>query len=84
VLAVGLVVLVVVGHEIGEREAVVRGDEVDAGVGTAAAAVVEVAGAGAALREFADEAAIALPVGAHRVAVLVVPLGPADGKLPTW
>jgi hypothetical protein len=30
VLAVGLVVLAVVGDEIGEREAVVGGDEVDA------------------------------------------------------
>jgi hypothetical protein len=33
VVAVGLVVLVVVADEVAEREAVVRGDEVDAGVG---------------------------------------------------
>jgi len=33
VLAVRLVVLLVVGYQIREREAVVRGDEVDAGAG---------------------------------------------------
>ena len=43
--AVGLVVLVVVADEIGEGEAVVRGDEVDAGVRTPAALLVEIAAA---------------------------------------
>ena len=46
VLGVGLVVLVVIGHEVVQREAVVRGDEVDRRVGAAPAAAVEVAGAG--------------------------------------
>ena len=81
VLAVGLVVLVVVADQIVQREAVVGGDEIDAGVGLAAAVLVEVAGAGKAPGEIADQAAVALPVGAHGVAVAVVPLGPAGGKI---
>ena len=42
---------------------------------------VEVARAGEAARELADQAAVAFPVGAHRVAVLVVPLGPAGREV---
>ena len=45
-LAVRLVVLVVVGDEVVEREAVVRGDEVDAVRRAAAAALVDVRAAG--------------------------------------
>ena len=43
VLAVGLVVLVVVGDEVGGREAVVGGDEVDRGGGAAVAVAEQVA-----------------------------------------
>ena len=46
VLAVGLVVLAVVGDQVGEREAVVAGDEVDRGDRPAPAGLVQVAGAG--------------------------------------
>ena len=81
VLAVGLVVLVVVAHEVAQREAVVRGDEVDAGVRPAAAVLVQIARAGDAVGELADQAAVALPVVADRVAILAVPLGPADREV---
>ena len=54
VFAVGLVVLVVVADEIVQREAVVRGDEVDAGVGLAAVVLVQIAAAGEPVGEFAD------------------------------
>ena len=81
VLEVGLVVLLVVGDEVGEREAVVRSDVVDARVRPPAAPAVQVARAGEAARELADQAAVALPVRAHGVAVLVVPLGPAGGEV---
>src|SRR5690606_42145270 len=43
--AVGLVVFLVVGDEVAEREAVVGGDEVDARVGRAAIVLVQVAAA---------------------------------------
>ena len=54
VLAVGLVVLAVVADEVGQGEAVVAGDEVDAGVGAATARRVDVARAGEARGELGD------------------------------
>ena len=53
-LAVGLVVLVVVRDQVAQREAVVRGDEVDARDGAAAVVLVEVARAGEAGGELAE------------------------------
>src|SRR4030095_1707302 len=74
--AVGFVVLLVVADEIGQREAVVRGDEIDARVRAASALLVEIAAAGDARRELGHAPAIAEPEAADRVAVLAVPLGP--------
>ena len=68
VLAVRLVVLVVVGDEIVEREAVVRGDEVDGGPRLAAALGEQVGRGGEPRREVGQLAVVAAPVGAHRVA----------------
>ena len=76
VLAVGLVVLLVVGDEVVQREAVVGGDEVDAGEGAAARAAVEVAAAGEAVAELGQGLVLAPPEVAHGVAVLAVPLRP--------
>ncbi len=81
VLAVGLVVLLVVGDEIAQREAVVRGDEVDAGVRPPAVVLVEVGAAGEAVGELAERPLLAAPVVAHRVAVLAVPLAPAHREV---
>ena len=53
VLQVRLVVLLVVGDEVAQREAVVRGDEVDRGERVAAVVLVQVAGAGQARGEVA-------------------------------
>ena len=85
VFAVGFVVLVVVADEIVQREAVVAGDEVDAGVRPAAAPLVQVAAA----RKAAWRTRETVPPSpfqncADAVAVLAVPLGPErPGKLPT-
>ena len=78
VLAVGLVVLVVVADQVGEGEAVVAGDEVDAGVGAAAARGVDVAGARQS-REASSGTwpGVAAPEPPHAVAVRAVPLRPA-------
>ncbi len=81
VLAVGLVVLLVVGNQVLQREAVVRGDEVDAGMRPPARPSVQVLRAGEALRQVAHHAIVALPVAAHAVAEAVVPLGPAVGEV---
>jgi len=51
VLAVCLVVLLVVADEIGEREPIVRGDEIDAGVRPASTLLVEIAAAGQTRRQ---------------------------------
>jgi len=59
----------------------VGGDEIDAGVGIAAAYAIQIAGAGEPLRKLAYESAVAFPVGAHRIAVFVVPLGPAEREI---
>ena len=74
-LEIRLVVLLVVGDEVAEREAVVRGDEVDRRERPAPVVLVEVARAGEAGRELAD-GRLAAPEVAHRVAVHPVPLGP--------
>src|SRR4051794_23964103 len=59
-----------------------RGDEVDAGVGLAAIALVEIAGACEALRQFRDQTAMAFPEAPNAVAVLAVPLAPEDREVP--
>ena len=80
VLEVGLVVLLVVGDEVVEREAVVGGDEVDRRERVAAVALVEVAGAGEARRELVH-ARLPAPEVAHRVAIDAIPLRPQDREV---
>jgi len=58
-----------------QREAVVRGDEIDAGAGLAAVVSKQIARAGEPFGQLADAAAIAAPEPADRVAAAVVPLG---------
>ena len=82
VLAVGLVVLVVVGDQVREREAVVRGDEVDRGDRPAAVAEVQVAGAGQPGGELGQRGVLAAPEIPHRVPVLAVPLRPQRREVP--
>ena len=75
VLAVGVVVLLVVRHEVAHREAVVGGDEVDAGDRAPPRVLVEVGGPGQPRGELAERR-LAAPEVADGVAVLAVPLGP--------
>ena len=75
-LAVGVVVLVVVGDQVRQREPVVRGDEVDAGHRVARVGLVEVGAAGEPAGEVVDGPGLAPPEVAHRVAVVAVPLRP--------
>ena len=77
VLAVRLVVLVVVGDEIVEREAVVRRHEVDRGPRLAAAIGEQVGRRGEAGGELGQLSVVAAPIGPHRVAIAVVPFRPA-------
>ncbi len=54
VFAVGLVVLLVVGNQVAQREAVVRGDEVDARGGTPRGVLIEIGAAGEPIPEFGE------------------------------
>ena len=81
VLAVGLVVLVVVGDEVAQREAVMGGDEVDRGVRRTAVVGVQVARAGEPGGHGPHAGGVAAPEVAHGVAVLVVPLHPRRREL---
>src|SRR5207248_9682065 len=81
VLAICLVVLVVVRDEIVEREAVVRGDEVDARPGLASRPVEDLRRSAKARRQRLRRG-LRAPEVAHRVAELVVPLRPARRKAP--
>ena len=79
-LPVRLVVLLVVRDEVGEREAVVGGDEVDRRERPAAVVLVEVARAGEALGELGDRR-VPAPEVADAVAVDAVPLRPEDREV---
>ena len=79
VLAVRLVVLVVVGDEIVQREAIVRGDEVDRGPRLPPAALEQIRRRAQPRRERAG-GRVPCPEAPGRVAELIVPLRPARRK----
>ena len=76
VLAVRLVVLAVVGDQVGEGEPVMRGDEIDAGVGAPPGPLVQVGAAGQPVGEIRQGVVSATPVVTDGVAVAPVPLRP--------
>ena len=86
VLAVRLVVLVVVRDEVAQREAVVRGDEVDADAyGRRPVVVVEVGAAGEAVGELAEGLSARRASSRARVSrYLPFHSDHSGGKLPTW
>src|SRR5262245_25055656 len=81
VLAIGLIVLVVVGDEIVEVEAVMGSDEVDARPRLAATLVEQVSRPGDALDEIRNLPGVSFPEAAHSVAEFVVPFRPARREL---
>src|SRR5215469_4948463 len=80
-LAILLIVLVVVGDEIMQGEAVMRGNEIDAGPGFPTPPVEVIPGTGAALGEIGQLARLAFPKSAHGVAKLVVPFRPSRWEM---
>ena len=80
-LAVGVVVLALVGDEVVQREAVVRGDEVDAGLRLAALVLEQVGRAGEAVADLRRQVLVPLPVAADGVAELPVPLAEGGGEV---
>src|SRR5215470_18200191 len=81
VLAIGEIVLFVIGKQVRKRETVMHGDVVDGSARIAALTTEEVGGRRHAARDFADETAFTAPVTPQRAAVAVVPFRPLRGKL---
>src|SRR5262245_33699396 len=81
VLAIGEIVLLVIGKQVGERETVMHGDVVDGSTGGAALMTEEVGGRRHPAGDFTDQTAFAAPVTPQRAAVAVVPFRPLRGKL---
>src|SRR5262249_439683 len=79
-LEVRFVVLVLVAQQVVQRETVVRSHEVHARRRLAGGGFEQVARSGQARSQRADQAGVAAPPGARRVAILVVPLRPARRK----
>src|SRR5690606_36271855 len=77
VFAVGLVVFVVIGNQVVQRKAVMRGNEIHAGPGFAPAPVELVAGCRDAGGKVGGRAGVALPEAAYGVPEPVVPFRPA-------
>ncbi len=71
-----------VAHHVGQGEAVVGGDEVDARLRAPPAGRVEVGRAGEASAEVGGLAGVAAPEAAHGIAEAVVPLRPAAREAP--
>src|SRR6185437_512076 len=79
--AIGFVVLVVVADQVAQREAVMRGDEVDAGGRVTHVVLIKIAAAGEAVAELSELAFVAFPVAADGITVAAVPFGPEGGEL---
>ena len=79
--AIRVVVLVIVADQIVQRKTVVRGNEVDAGVGPTAAMLIQIRTAREAIGNFADLAFIAFPKTPDLISILPVPLRPEDRKI---
>ncbi len=80
-LLIGLVVLLVVGDEVAQGEAVVGGDEVDRRERVAPVPLIEVARPGEPARKV-GHARLTAPEVADHVAVDAVPLRPQDREVP--
>lgn len=79
--SVGEVVFLVVADEVVQGEAVVRGDEIHAGGGSAAVVGEKVLAPRDAGGELARDARVAPPETAHAVAEFSVQLGPVDREI---
>src|SRR5206468_5590842 len=80
-LAVRLIVFLVIGDQVVERKAVMRGDKIDAGVRPAPAWLVQVAAAGQSIGHFRHLANVPAPITSERVSVFSIPLSPPGRKL---
>src|SRR5690606_2193631 len=73
---------VVIADEVVEREAVMRGDDVDAGIRMTSAGFIKVAAPRDPGRELGNRSSVVLPEPPDAVAIAAVPFGPAFGEIP--
>ena len=71
----------VIGDQVVERKAVMRGDKIDAGVRPAPAWLVQVAAAGQSIGHFRHLANVPAPITSERVSVFSIPLSPPGRKI---
>ena len=74
--------LLIVADQIVQRETIVRGDKIDAGVRASPVVLVQVGASAEPVRHLADASLIAFPKTANRVAVFSVPFRPRRRKIP--
>src|SRR6185369_10587762 len=77
ILLIGFVVLLVVRDQIGQRESVMRSDEIDAGPGAPAAMVEQIGRSADACGKLWQHMLIAAPIAPYRIPVAIVPFRPA-------
>src|SRR5580692_616641 len=58
-----------------------RGNKVDAGVGTPATVRVQIARTGNAISQVPQKSSITLPIRTHRIPIAIVPFGPTYGEV---
>ena len=80
VLAVRLVVLIGVAHQVGEGETIMHGDMVDAAARTATVVIEQVGRAGHSAADLADQTSLTGPITPQRLTVAIVPFGPSGRK----
>src|SRR5262249_26083947 len=80
VFSIGFIVLALITDDVSEREAVMRGDVVDARPRRAAMMLEDVGGTGHPRRHLADEPALAAPVAPQCAAEGIVPFRPFGRK----
>ncbi len=80
--AIGIVSLLVVTDQVGEREPIVRGDKVDARIGSASVIFIKIAASRKAVSKVRDQIIISTPESADGISIDAVPFRPQGWKIP--
>src|SRR5258707_6437763 len=81
VFAVRFIVLVVVGDQVVQREAIVNGNKIDTGPRRFALMLIQIRTAGKTIGKLRQDTVVSLPIAADTVSVFPVPFRPRHRKL---
>ena len=81
-VVVHLVVLFVVGDQVIQRETIVRGDEIDAGVWASPIVLIQIGAPGEPIAHLPKAALVAFPKTANGVAIFPIPFRPKHREIP--